>query len=116
MPIILNVKQKQTLSAVQLYSAEKYDTTIKSDVMSEIQENGIPENKMLEVVWCQMAERFHAEPLEVQMHYQEQSNRLKRQCLAEKKAAKAANEPTPALYDKCIGLEFSACPGIHVIF
>ncbi|KIL60545.1 hypothetical protein M378DRAFT_14099 [Amanita muscaria Koide BX008] len=96
-PIILNVKQKRTLSAVQLYSAEKYTGAIKSDVMSEIQENSIPKNKTLQVVLRQTAEKFRAEPPEVQMHYKEKSEKLKQQRLEEKKAAtKSVGDPTPA--------------------
>ncbi|KIL58239.1 hypothetical protein M378DRAFT_15676 [Amanita muscaria Koide BX008] len=99
-PIILNVKQKRTPSAVQLYSTEKYTTTIKSDVMSEIQDNSVPKDKMLQVVLRQTAEKFRAEPLEVQTHYKEKSKRLREQRLEDKKAAMSVSEPTPASYDR----------------
>ena len=72
--------------------------------MSEIRENNIPQNKTLEVVRRHTVERFHAEPLEVQTHYQEQSNKLKQQRLEEKESAKIADEPTPASYDRCVVL------------
>lgn len=103
-PIVLNAKQKRTLSAIQLYSAEMYDKTIKPGVMDEIQKNNVPKNKTLEVVRRHTAERFSAEPLEVQRRYQEQSDRLKHQRLEEKTSAQIVNEPTPASYDKCVGL------------
>ena len=92
------------LSAIQLYSAEMYDKTIKPGVMDEIQKNNIPKNKTLEVVRCHTVERYSAEPLEVQRRYQEQSDRLKHQRLEEKASAQIVDEPTPASYDKCIGL------------
>ncbi|KAM6497557.1 hypothetical protein JOM56_008030 [Amanita muscaria] len=99
-PIVLNAKQKRTPSAVQLYSTEKYNTTIKSDVMSEIQEKNIPRNRMLEVVLRQTAVKFQAEPLEVQMHYKEKSKKLREQRLEGKKGATSVSEPSPASYDR----------------
>lgn len=97
-PLNLKVKQSRTLSAIQLYSAAKYDENVKESVHREIQENAVPKNKVIEVIKQKMIEKFLAEPVEVQEQFRDQSKKLKEEHVRAKQGSKAELNLTPVSY------------------
>ncbi|KAM6491180.1 hypothetical protein JOM56_013419 [Amanita muscaria] len=94
-PLKLELKQKHTLTAVQLYSAANYEENIKKSVISEIQDRALLKTKMLEVIKRKTAEQFLAEPPEVRQYFKDQSEQLKEQRAQGKRATADKDEPTP---------------------
>lgn len=97
--LMLKVKQPHTLSAIQLYSAAKYDENIKESIQREIQENAVPKNKVIEVIKKKTGEKFLAEPLKVQDHFRDQLQKLKQERTHKKQQGSTTElKPTPMSY------------------